>query len=162
MEKNYRVRINCNGYEVEVESTERGYVDEKIEEYLEEAKKFSSSPSQEGEKGFSNGQKLLLPSNGIKNISLPEFLRKVKPKSGPEYAITIGYFVEKIQNKDAFFMSEIKDGFTKVKFPHSNPSDTVSKAKSSGKIMEGPEKNSYILTQTGEAWVEERLSSNES
>lgn len=158
MDAHFRVRIKRNDFEIEVESTEKDYVDSKFKEFYEDlTKNFSSLPATP--KNEDNGKQ---PPLTPKETSLQEFVKRVKPNSGPEKAVTIGYFVEKIQNKGSFHVQEIKDGFSKIKFPHSNPSDTVSKAKANGKIMEGPEKGSYILTQTGESWVEERLSQNES
>lgn len=161
MDNHFRVRIKKNDFEIEVESTEKDYVDSKVNEFYGDLTKHSPSlPVKTNQDG--NGKQNLLPTTITpKETSLQEFVKRVKPNSGPEKAVTIGYFVEKIQNKGLFYIQEIKEGFSKIKFPHSNPSDTVSKAKASGKIMEGSEKGSYILTQTGESWVEERLSQNE-
>ena len=149
MNEIYRIKVKIENTEIEIESTDSKYVDSKFEalqdNYL--LKKNGKALSNSSGTG----------SNTQKNKSITEFTRDIKPKSGTDYAVTIGYYLEKMVGQDHFNGSDIKNGFMSVKFKHSNPSDTINKAKATGKIMDGSSKGSYLLTSTGEEWVEERL-----
>jgi hypothetical protein len=149
----YRIKVKYEDIEIEVESTDADYVEKNFEKI--KAEFLNNSASIKTEKQGPTGEVPNLKSG--KGMSMAEFVRIVKPKSGTDYAVTIGYYVEKIQSHGSFSGTDIKNGFLQVKFQHSNPSDTINKAKSTGKVMDSQERGSYVLTQTGEEWVEERL-----
>lgn len=91
-----------------------------------------------------------------KRLSLPEFVRKLQPKSGPDYVVAIGSYLEKVEGNADFSGPEIKAGFRTCKYDHSNPFDAIGKAKATGRVMDASEAGRYVLTQAGETWVESR------
>jgi len=89
-----------------------------------------------------------------KKLSLVEFVRR-KPETAPQYVAAIGYYTEKIEAKPGFSTADIRAGFKSLRLPYKNPSHALAQAQAQGLVMgEGGLK---ILTQKGEAWVEERL-----
>jgi hypothetical protein len=150
MAETYRIKVKTNQYEVEVESTEKEFVVQKIEEHLRSFRGSSQSETQHNTTQQSGAV-------GGKDLSLQEFINRIKPSSGPEHVVTIGYFLEKHQSLPAFTSGQIKSEFQRAKFQHPNPTDALLKARAAGKVMDGPEKGSFVLTRTGEQWVEGRL-----
>lgn len=147
MNQNYRVRISKEGFELELESTEKDFVETKLRELL---------PSNvDSIKGMSSPSK-----SSKKPVSLNEFLQKVGPKSAIEYTVGIGFYLEKMAGVEHFTAKDIKESFRRVKHPHSNPSQALVDAKARGWLMTGSDSKHYTLTQTGEEWVEERLKSS--
>lgn len=157
MNNQYRLKIKFGDIEIEVEGTDKEYVNHNFEklskEYIESIGRNATNNIMK----TTEGSKASAEKEISKSMSSAEFVRIIKPKSGTDYAVTLGYYLEKIVGKEEFTGADIKNKFIEVKFKHSNPSDTISKAKTTGRIMDGHEKNSYILTQTGEQWVEDRL-----
>lgn len=148
----YRKKFKSKDIEIEVESHDQNYVDAEFDKLKKE---FSTEVVQSGPSQSVDQEKSV--ASDIKKMSMYEFVRAVKPKTGPEYAVTIGYFLEKVEKLESFTSSDIKRGFKMVKFNHSNPTDTIGKAKQTGKLMESDERNTFVLTYTGEQWIEERL-----
>ena len=155
MNASYRIKVRTDRVEIEVESTDKAFVEEKIASLLSDPQIFSLRLPASTENATQDQRSSKSPNS--KELSLPEFIRRVRPESGPEYVITVGYFLEKFQSLTGFNSSQIKEGFTKARYQHTNPSDAILKARAQGKLMEGPERSTYILTQSGEQWVEQRL-----
>lgn len=157
MTSSYRLKIKFGEIEIEVESTDEDFVNQNFDNLRREYVALLESDSRDSGVKSTKGPDSANAKSVNKSMSLAEFVRLIKPRSGTDYAVTLGYYIEKITGKEEFTGGDIRSKFIEVKYKHSNPSDTISKAKATGRIMDGHEKNSYILTQTGEQWVEERL-----
>ena len=83
----YKVRIKTERYEVEVEGDEKEFVIETLERQL--------ASLSEGPSNISSVASSPLPTVSGKSISLQEFLLKVRPSSGPDYVVAIGFYLEK-------------------------------------------------------------------
>lgn len=147
----YRVRIRKNGVEVEVESSEKEYVESKLKELQEflrpkpiagKATTIDAAPSADSSKGR----------------SLAEHVRALTPKSGTQYVIVVGDYLERFGGLSRGFKTrDIADAFRSVKYKHSNPAEAVRQAKQQGFLMDGTEPGSLVLTQTAESWVKGQL-----
>lgn len=144
MTERYRVRIRRDEIEIEVESTDRDYVDKMLDLYLGPPSKVLLAPdSPPG------------PSRvGGKSQILQEFINRVKPASGPEHVVAITYFAEKYRGQSEVRTKEISDAFRTLKYKYSNSADAVAKAKAGGLLMDGPSKGSFVASRSGEQWVE--------
>jgi len=147
MTERYRVRVRRDDIEVEVESSDRDYVDETLKHYLGAAP--SQSPS------LQSGQRPA-PS-GTKSQSLQEFIRSVKPDSGVEYVVAITYFHEQLGGKSELRTKDITDAFRALKYKYANVADAVAKARAAGLLMDGTSKGTFVASKSGEEWVETAL-----
>jgi len=145
----YRIKVKTQHYEIEVESSDKDFVVQKFEEHV---KQFAERPAVMPAMKVSTKTEL-----AGKDLSLQEFINQVAPSSGPEYVVTIGYFLEKYQQVPGFTSAQVKTEFQRAKFQHPNPTDALLKARGAGRVMEGPEKGTFVLTRTGEQWVENKL-----
>ena len=152
----YRVRIRKGEVEIEVESSDKRYVDSKLDEW---SKRLSDSP---GHGAAAPEEDAALRSSGAKGKSLAEHVRALAPKSGPQYVIVVGHYLERYgQMGGGFKTRDLVDGFRTVKYRHSNPAEAVRQAKQQGFLMDGSESGSLVLTQTAEAWVKGQLASED-
>ena len=147
MNQHYRVRVKTDHREIEVESTEKAFVEEKLESLSKQLNILS----------VSKGQEILAST---KRESLHEFLGRIKPKGATEHTVAIAYFLEKMEGLTEIAVKDIKEGFRRVKFPHSNPSQALSDAKTQRFLMDGSTPKHYVVTGTGEKWIQSKLSGN--
>jgi hypothetical protein len=158
--EHYRVRIRRGESEVEIDSTDREYVEGKLAElkvWLGPAQETTdlTPPSLEPQKA-SDAEKM--PPNG-KAVSLVEHVRKIGPKTGTQYVIAAGHYLEQFASMKAGFKTrDLADAFQTLKYKHSNPAEAVRQARSQGFLMDGKDPNTVVLTQSGEAWINGQLS----
>jgi hypothetical protein len=87
-----------------------------------------------------------------------EYVRSLSPRSGTQYVVAVGLYLEKHGGMTAGFKTrDVADGFTTVKYKHSNPAEAVRQAKAQGLLMDGKESGSLVVTATGEDWVKVQL-----
>lgn len=145
----YRVRVRQENFEVEVESSERAYIDEKLEAYG-----VSPIPSR-----ATRRLDAAAPSQtGPKPTSIQEFARQVGPTKDVEYVATATYFCEKYEEMEEVKAKDVTERFSKIKYKHSNHSVAIARAKEKGWLMDRGA--GFVVTNTGERWVEERLKGN--
>lgn len=149
MNQQYRIRVKTDHREIEIESSEKTFVEEKFNALSKQLNMLSSTNAMQG--SYTSGKK----------ESLNEFLGRVKPKSATEYTISIAYFLEKMEGLTEIAFKDIKEGFRRAKFPHSNPSQALIDAKTQGLLM-GDSLKHCIITGKGEKWIEGRISGNSS
>ena len=147
MTDQYRVRIRRDDIEVEVESTDREYVDEKLNLYLGSPQPSLPTPQAGG--GSFRG--------GAKSQSLQEFIRIVKPDSGIDHVVAITYYYEQFGGKSELRTKDIREAFRALKVKYSNVPDAVAKARVAGLLMDGASKGTFVASKTGEDWVETAL-----
>ncbi|MEM3449825.1 MAG: hypothetical protein QXP38_13330 [Nitrososphaerota archaeon] len=104
----------------------------------------------------------LKPKESKKDISIKEFILQKQPKNNVEKTLVIGYYLENYSGISPFNVHDLKEGFreAKEKVP-SNINLAVIENINKGRMMETKEKKnklkSWILTSTGEKFVENRL-----
>lgn len=93
----------------------------------------------------------------VKNISLPELIRKRTLQNGQQkVAVLVGY-MEKIENKSQIAMADIKDAWRRAKFDGGFANVLVTRAVKDALIADYSSDGNYVLTQTGERFWEEQL-----
>lgn len=146
----YRIRVKRPDLEVEVESTDRAYVDSKLDQYLNTA----TAPELPTAGGRA-GARVRPPA------SISEFLRQVSPVKKNEVAATIAYFLEFHADPP---LEDWKPEQIAAKFPEvrkTKPANMTDLLAKSGFFM-GLEKGFYRLSEDGVLWVEGRVSDHES
>ncbi len=151
----YRVRVRKGEVEIEVESSDKSYVESKLGEW-------SKRLSLGAREIVAPEQDVPSRSPGVRGKSLAEHVRALAPKSGPQYVIAVGDYLERYgQLANGFKTRDLVDGFRTVKYRHSNPAEAVRQAKQQGFLMDGKESGSLLLTQTAESWVKGQLASED-
>lgn len=101
-------------------------------------------------------------NNLIKNISIREFLNSRKPSNDVQKTLLIMYFLEQYENNSSINIDDIRTGFRNAKEPiPKNISDKIYMSIKKGYVMETNEKkdkkNCFIITNTGERFVDSKL-----
>jgi hypothetical protein len=140
----YRIRVKRPELEVEVESTDREYVDAKLAEYLTA----STRPADADQNAVPPHERSSRP------ISLGEFVKQVNPRKKNEVAATIAYFLEYHADPIAeeWKSDQVADRFPDVRKP--KPANMTDLLVKSNFFMGGREKGSYRLSEAGVNWVE--------
>ncbi len=150
----YRVRVKRADVEVEVDSSDKEYTESKSKELFAHFEVEGPTPTS---KKASVAQKATSAARE-KPLSMVEYVRSLLPKSGAQYVVAISNYLEKHGGMpDGFKTRDIADGFTTVKYKHSNPAEAVRQAKSQGLLMDGKEPGTLLVTSTGEDWVKVQL-----
>jgi hypothetical protein len=150
MAETYRIRIRRGDLEVEVESSDRDYVEAKLEHYLNVER-----PSERATEASCDTSGPAVRSQ--RPLSVREFVKQVNPEKKNEVAAAIAYFLEyhAAPPFEEWKPDEIGDKFADSRKPKpANMRDLLVK---SDYFMEGREKGAYRLSETGVNWVEGRL-----
>jgi hypothetical protein len=148
----YRIRVKRPDLEVEVESTDREYVDVKLDHYLNVQS--SIVPAVTG--GHAVPQK---PRLAHRPLSISEFVKQINPSKKNEVAAAIAYFLEYYADPilQEWKPDQIADRFPDVRKPKpANMTDLL--VKSNFFISD---KGSYRLSETGVDWVEAQAANHE-
>jgi hypothetical protein len=147
----YRIRVKRLDLEVEVESTDREYVDTKLEQYLN----IRASGPASGLAEFHQNRSRPGPK------SIAEFVRQVNPSKKNEVAAAIAYFLEYHADPIAqeWRPDQIADRFPDVRKP--KPANMTDLLVKSNFFMSGREKGSYRLSEPGVTWVEAQAENHE-
>src|ERR1700722_6501864 len=142
----YRIRIKRGDTEVEVESTDKSYVEAKIKEYFVA-------------RNDTNGAApaLLAPQNvrPKRPVSVGEFVKQVGPDKKNEIAATLAYFLEYYGGSEEWKPDDVGAKFTDARKPKpANMTDLLAK---SNFFMKGRQAGFYKLSETGVQWVEGRI-----
>jgi hypothetical protein len=154
MAAQYRVRVKRSDLEVEVESTDREYVDGKLEQYLNAAA--ATKPVTRGGIPAPSHDRPRRP------MSISEFVKQVNPQKKNEVAAAIAYFLEYHAEpiSEEWKPDQVADIFLDVRKPKpANMTDLL--VKSDFFMSYGREKGSYRLSESGVQWVEARVSNHE-
>ncbi len=101
----------------------------------------------------------------IKKISVKEFLMTKELKTDTQKTLALGYYLEHLESMLSFNIDDLVAGFqaAKEKRPQ-NMNDVVNKNIARGFLMDAAEKKdnkkAWVLTSTGEKYVEEELKVN--
>jgi hypothetical protein len=152
----YRIRIKRGDLEVEVESSDRDYVEAKLEHYLNAQR--SSGPSAADSASGSGAD---VSSARSRPLIVREFVKQVNPEKKNEVAATIAYFLEyhAEQPVEEWRLEDVGDKFADAR--KSRPANMRDLLVKSDYFMEGREKGTYRLSETGVNWVEGQLNNHE-
>jgi hypothetical protein len=149
MSELYRIRVKRPDIEVEVESTDRDYVQAKLDDYL--------TPRSATETATTG---VRTETHTHRPISLREFVKQANPTKKNEVAAAIAYFLEyhADQTLEEWRPDDVADKFADVRKP--KPANMTDLLVKSNFFMEGREKGFYRLSEAGVQWVEDRLNKN--
>jgi hypothetical protein len=140
--------------EVEVESTDREYVDTKLEQYLN----IPAPPKPALASGHTESHQNRTRRSPA---SITEFVKQVSPNKKNEVAAAIAYFLEYHADPIAeeWKPDQIADRFPDVRKP--KPANMTDLLVKSNFFMSGREKGSYRLSEPGVIWVEAQAGNHE-
>jgi hypothetical protein len=146
----YRIRVKRPDLEVEVESTDREYVDAKLNHYLNIGA--SMEPLAASAQATPSRQR---------PMPIGEFVRQVNPEKKNEVAAAIAYFLEyhAVPTLEEWKPDQLADRFPDVRKP--KPANMTDLLVKSSFFMGGREKGAYRLSETGVDWVEAQSASHE-
>jgi len=145
-----RVRLKYGNIEVEIE----GDNPEKIDKLTERYNKRYSETVNENILQQDNYQ-----LNEGKTETLTEFLRRLSPQSGRDFAVSIVYFFEQSEQASEVQTKWVTQQFDDLKLPFSNPSEAIRQGVIQGMLEKRPNRN-VRTTLSGEAWVRNQSSEN--
>jgi len=101
-----------------------------------------------------------------KKLSVKEFLLTKKPTDDVQRTLVIGYYLEHFESMESYNVRDLANGFRSAKEPPPlNINDKVNMNIRKGHMMEAKEKKdkskAWVLTNTGEKFVEEGLPEGE-
>ncbi len=92
----------------------------------------------------------------IKKLSIQEVLIEKSPSSDVQRTLIFGYYIEKVEGKEEFSVSEITGCFKKVKMTvPDNTTDKINQCIRKGWITPGKQPKTYTLTNFGIKAAEE-------
>lgn len=106
-----------------------------------------------------------VPTGSKKALSVREFINLTKAETQNDRLLIIGYFYEAILGNGFFTNDDLKSGFAQAKMiGPKNISDAVAQNARKGLIMEHSSRvgrsKSWVLTNTGEAFVDSLMENN--
>jgi hypothetical protein len=149
MSELYRIRVKYPDLEVEVESSDREYVEAKLDQYLNiQPSRGSSAPGNRTEPS---------PDRSRRQVSITEFVKRVNPDKKNEVAATIAYYLEYHAEviAEEWKPDHVADKFPDLRKP--KPANMTDLLQKSTFFMSGREKGTYRLSEDGVNWVEGRL-----
>lgn len=101
-----------------------------------------------------------------KKLSVKEFLLTKKPTDDVQRTLVIGYYLEHFESMESYNVRDLANGFRSAKEPPPlNINDKVNMNIRKGHMMDAKEKKdkskAWVLTNTGEKFVEEGLPEGE-
>ena len=146
----YYLKARRGDFELELRAPDKAFVDAYVRRFF--------ADGQAGAPGAAQGKaKPAAPPHGARPASLIELKRRAKLDSGPDHVALVGYFLEKHEGQNEFASKRIVALLKDLRINLSNPYDAVAKARGAGYLMPGKTKGHFMLTDTGEKLVEDRL-----
>ncbi len=155
--ENITLKIQYGNFSVEV-SGPSDYAEKKLEELL---KKYGNVSKVE----MQTPKTASIEVRQSKMRSPAEFIKYLSPKSSTDQALILGYYLEKVQNKENFSTADLAEINKIAKQPSfTNLSDSVGRLIQQGLVMGAGQiegKRTYTLTTTGEDAVTDLIKSKE-
>jgi hypothetical protein len=158
----YRVKIVRGDGQCEFEGDKKFVLDmlAKYGDVAEAPPKVPEKPAQ-GQKAVT--PQPVLPSSG-KKIGAGEFIRQLGFKKHTDMVLAFGYYLEKMSGLASFTGADINACYYDAKLESSNTSQMIIRNIHAGRIMpakkasEKGKRTSYVLTRTGEEFIEKKPS----
>lgn len=152
-ESHYRVRIVQAGRELEVEG-DKDFVLEMLKRFDRPAQTVATEPPP-GEQPAD--------SQSGKALSVREFIRRFSFKKHTDIVVAFAYYLEHYSGQTEFTAADVNSCYYEAKMENSNTSQMLISNIKRGYVMESKAKEKsgrkrYTLTNTGEKYVEDALS----
>ena len=159
-ETTYRIKIVKPDFELEAEG-DKAFVKEMIN-------RFENAPSASPDKSKKattkqTTDKAQKSSTKSKPLSVGEFILQVGTKKHTETVLAFGYYLEKYADIKEFTAADINSCYYDAKMESSNTSQMIINNIKTRRIMEAKKKQgekgrkAYVLTRTGEEFIEQKL-----
>ena len=158
----YRIRIVKPDFQFEAEG-DKAFVLQMLNRFEGGAPELTGKPSRKGK-----GRSSVTSTGSIasaKDLSISEFIRQLGLKKHTDILVAFGYYLEKYSGLASFTPADINSCYYDAKMESSNTSQMIIQNIKSSRVMEakktkgsGKGKKSYVLTRTGEEFVEGKLS----
>lgn len=159
----YRIKIVKPDFELEAEG-DNAFVMEMINRFEGGAPAFSASPKTGRKRPVKDAPKTSVET---KPLSVGEFIRQVGAKKHTETVLAFGYYLEKYADVKEFTAADINSCYYDAKMESSNTSQMMINNIRTRRLMEAKKKKgekgrkAYVLTRTGEDYVEKKLKKTE-
>jgi hypothetical protein len=151
--KTFRVRVRRDELEVEVEASDRDYVDQKLAELMS----WTGLEPDESAARHRPRVDSTAPA-AAKPPSLVEHVRRVGPGNGLEHVLAVGYYLEHHRRMaGGFRRRDLGHAFKALGYNHSNPGVPIAAARRQGLLMDGAEADKIRLSESADEWVRARL-----
>jgi hypothetical protein len=102
-----------------------------------------------------------LPSSPGKKVSAGEFIRQLGFKKHTDIVLAFGYYLERVSGLTSFTPADINTCYYEAKLESSNTSQMIIQNMRTGRMMAAHKatakgKRAYVLTRTGEEFMENR------
>ena len=155
MERSYRLRIVRDGQEFEAEGDKK-FVLEMLQRF-QDVSSGATAARAKPEEG-----RVMPGVAAKKTVSVREFIQRLGLKRHTDRVLAFGYYLEKHAGKADFTPADITNCYYEAKMETSNTSQSIIYNIKTGRIMEAKAgkkgaRKRYVLTQTGEAFIEKKL-----
>jgi hypothetical protein len=155
-----RFRLVRPDLEIELEG-DRKFVLDMIDRYAPSSKRQPAQSSTANEESKDATSPMQRASD--KALSIREFIRLYDIKKHTDYVLAFGYFLEKHAGQPSFTPADINSLYYEAKLESSNTSQMLIQNIKRGFVMEakntGGGKKKFVLTTTGEQYIEGRRAS---
>lgn len=155
----YRIKIAHGDSHFEVEGDKK-FVLDMLAKYGEVSTTVAPTRSVPSRTAKTGPATVLLPTAG-KKVSLGEFIRQLGFKKHTDMVLAFGYYLEKVSGLASFTAADINTCYYEAKLESSNTSQMIVQNIRSGRMMpakkgEDKGKKAYVLTRTGEEFIEKK------
>ena len=160
-ETGYRVKIVNGDFHFEVEG-DKAFVKEMLKQYVSESVDigFSAPASSSGTVTKEKPTK-----STSKSISIGEFVRQLGVKRHTDIVLAFGYYLEKYSGRESFTTADINSCYYDAKLESSNTTQMITQNIKSSRIMSAKSggtakskgKKYFVLTRTGEEFIDKKL-----
>lgn len=161
--RNYRIKIIRGDLQFEAEG-DKSFVLKMLDRFEGEHAKDSIKPDKPLKGKKSPGTR---DSRLPKPTSIGEFIRQIGVKRHTDIVLAFGYYLEKYSGRKEFTPADINTCYYDSKMESSNTSQMIIRNIKQSRLMEAKKKagekkkRSYLLTRTGEEYIESRLNKEE-
>jgi len=162
-EATYRVRIVKPDFELEAEG-DKAFVIEMINKFEGESPDSSTIKKKPPKQSITDIKGTSLTT---KPLSVGEFILQVGTKKHTETVLAFGYYLEKYAGAKEFTAADINSCYYDSKMESSNTSQMIINNIRTRRLMEAKRKpgekgrKAYVLTRTGEVFIEKKLKKTE-
>ena len=161
MEQKYRISIQMGEAKIELESTDKTWVEEKEGQYLRSILDRARDLPTLG-KVSTDKRRMPTISGGLTINEFYNTYIKNRVKSRPDIAVFFLYYLSKIQNKDEIKTNDVLQCFADIGYPNYNKMNMTDILKRSKKrALVNYVNNIWSLTLTGEDYVLNAMATGE-
>lgn len=161
-ETGYRVKIVNGDFHFEAEG-DKAFVKEMLKQFVSESSEVIL-PKTTGVAGSKSPSQVTKVAS--KSLSIGEFVRQLGFKRHTDIVLAFGYYLEKYSGRASFTTADINSCYYDAKMESSNTTQMITQNIKSSRIMNAKSggatkskgKKSFVLTGTGEEFIDKKLS----